>query len=271
MEIDIKKITVEEAKRISLEILKDVAAFCDNNGLTYFLTDGTLLGAIRHKGFIPWDDDIDIMMPRMDYEKFIQTYKSQIPNKYMLASPHDKYPFYYFTKVYDVSTVKIEEGVVYKERQPLGIDIDIFPIDGQAEDEQEFRNNHKKRKCIYRWIALSNSSFRGSIKHKIATLFAKMVGSRYWVKKYNKIAQKYTFGETAKAGTMTVYGGLRNRHSVTLFQEKAKVIFEEEYFWAPKNYHQFLENCYGDYMTPPPLDEQITHHSFVAYHKEMDK
>lgn len=262
-------IGLEEHKKIALDILIEVANYCDNNNIRYFLTDGTLLGAIRHKGFIPWDDDIDIMMPRADYEKFIKLFPSS-GTCLMLATPYDKYPIYYFTKVYDPRTVKIEP-ISYKHHEPLGIDIDVFPIDGQpdVEHEKEFLADYRKRRIIYQLNCLAFSEkITGSFKHFIGAGVGKLLTSKRLINAYNRIAKKYNFDDSEMAGCISVYDGLRSRHRKSIFDECIKVDFEGKQFWAPKDYHRFLTDKYGDYMKLPPLSEQVSHHTNKVYRKE---
>ena len=129
-----KEISFEESKKLELDILLAVADFCNKNNLTYFLAYGTLIGAIRHKGFIPWDDDIDIQMPREDYNKFIETFSHE---RYKTIAPGTPLSKHSFVKVIDTETVKIEAHKKYKKGF-LGVDIDIFPLDGTPSDENEY-------------------------------------------------------------------------------------------------------------------------------------
>ena len=132
-----KRISFEEAKRVELDILLHVAKFCDEHGLRYFLAYGTLIGAVRHKGFIPWDDDIDIQMPREDYEKLLELYpKENTDEKYFLLAPEMKGAHHPYAKIIDTRTVKKELGA--KKNNPLGVDIDVFPLDGQPDGDKEF-------------------------------------------------------------------------------------------------------------------------------------
>ena len=129
-----KKIDIVEAKKMMLDILKTVAKFCDENNLRYFIFYGTYLGALRHKGYIPWDDDIDIAMPRPDYEKFMEIFHAENlavwtwrkDNKYLLP----------FAKVYDTRT-EVHENADFGET--FGVNIDIFPLDGLPKKQSQIK------------------------------------------------------------------------------------------------------------------------------------
>ena len=114
------KLKIDEIRKISLEILIDIDRFCQANNILYFLACGTLLGSIKYGGFIPWDDDIDIMMPRPEYERFINSYSN---NKFSILKP--KSGMYFYTKVYDNSTLEYERGMDYKKYNPIGINVTI--------------------------------------------------------------------------------------------------------------------------------------------------
>ena len=133
--------SLEEHKKVQVDILVSFAKFCEENNLRYFMAYGTLLGAIRHKGFIPWDDDIDVWMPREDYNILIETFKSK--NNYQLIDPRGKMARHPYVKIIDINTIKIEKLVDYREGN-LGVDIDVFPLDGQPDNEREFVIWHNK-------------------------------------------------------------------------------------------------------------------------------
>lgn len=122
-------ISFEEHKKIQLSILRDIDVFCQKNQIKYFLAFGTLLGAIRHKGFIPWDDDIDIAMPRPDYNKFILSFNGMVDNLKVLAPEIDLDYYAPYANVYDTRTVLEEKGTSHLKFE-IGVKIDVFPIDG---------------------------------------------------------------------------------------------------------------------------------------------
>ncbi len=125
---------IQELRQIQMGILDEVHQFCEANGLRYFLSSGTLIGAVRHKGYIPWDDDIDIYMPRQDYEQFLQTY-SDTKGTYRAINPATEPHYYYtFAKVVDQRTRMVEKET---EGYEIGVYMDIFPVDYVTEDLQE--------------------------------------------------------------------------------------------------------------------------------------
>ena len=156
-------ITQEECRRLQVSMLKEIDSFCRTNAISYFLAFGTLLGAIRHRGFIPWDDDVDIMMPRKDYEKFMILFPSKGRIRFLTAQNTENYP-YAFGKVIDTHTIKIEP--LRSKYQVIGLDVDVFPIDNYPEDFEETK----------RWC------------HSISVTQKKMNGifGPFWVPYYTK-------------------------------------------------------------------------------------
>lgn len=263
-----REITDSEARSIMLDILIDVSRFCDDNGLTYFITYGTLIGAIRHKGFIPWDDDIDIMMPRPDYEKFIKLYR--VNGTYAVCSPFDIGAFLEWTKVYDNRTTKIEDGIDYSICTKLGIDIDVFPIDGQPDDEHisDYKKDCDYRMGIHKQLKRITRSLRGlSIKGKVTSICCRALGAKYYIKKYIDSASKYSYYSSAFVGFADPYSWVpySDRHRREIFENRIKVQFEGHKFWAPAGYDEFLKKIYGDYMQLPPSEKQVKHHKYFIF------
>lgn len=250
------ELSKEECKKISLDILIDVAHFCDEHDITYYLSVGTLLGAIRHAGFIPWDDDIDIMMPRPDYKRFLKEYGNE---RYALYKPEEGR--FYYTKVYDKSTVKYEADCDYKKNRPFGVDIDVFPLDGIVNDEQIIEKLYKKACFLETLLRLSNQPIfnrKNPIK-AINRIIPRIIGSRNLVKMIEKNAQTYDY-ETSDYV-------IRMRWSPNGFTgalpkkvyEKGYADFEGHSFCIPKDYDTWLKAFFGDYMRIPPENERVTH------------
>lgn len=267
-----RQITLEEVKEIQLNILKDVAIFCEKQNIRYYLAYGTLLGAIRHKGYIPWDDDIDIIMPRPDYNKFVETYQN---DNFIVFSPLNKESHNFtFTKVFDERTIKIEYGMEYADDNVCGVDIDIFPLDGLPDDNKQRKNFYRKQLFFFRLYRYSVSKYEKSgnpIKSfikKICYSFAKCIGKRYLIEKINSNAMQYVF-DSSKMVAMSVapYSGKIYPMPKEIF-EQCNIIFEGFYFKAPRGYGEFLKILYGNYMELPPKEKQITHHNYKVYWKE---
>lgn len=268
-----RPLSTDEAKKVELEILKDFAHFCDENNLTYFLAYGTLIGAIRHKGFIPWDDDIDLWMPRDDYNRLIEIFGERCKNKNLkLIDPHTAIARHSFIKVIDTRTLKIEQGVDYSNGN-LGVDVDVFPIDGIPEDEAEYKSWFDKLQNYYVTFALNigrPKTLKGIAK---SIIYRVLFGSNKRVlKKADKLHSLYPYEQSAFVGAVeSAYNSINNRYDKMWYASSVEVEFENHMFKAPIGYDQILTKMYGDYMQLPPKDKQITHHTNKTYWKEEEQ
>lgn len=265
-----KTISPEEMKKVELDILKKVAKICNDNNLRYCLASGTLLGAVRHKGFIPWDDDIDINMPRADYMRFLDIMdKNKYENlKAVSLYNSEDYP-YNFSKVIDTRTVLIEDDIT--GRKEIGVYIDIFPMDGLPSDIESSNKHYKKIRFYNTLRGLSVSKFVKSSKwYKTVPRFllyklSRAIGHRAILKRVDKIAMKYDFDKCEFAGVAVAGYGARERIHRDGFAKFINMQFEDGYFNAPAGYEEYLSSLYGDYMKLPPEEKRVTHHNFEAY------
>lgn len=261
-----KQVSDKDIQRIELEILKDVAAFCEQHDISYFLACGTALGAIRHNGFIPWDDDIDVAMPRCDYDRFMREYHSEHYD--LLALEFDRRYPYPFAKVSDKRT-RLTENI--ERPYPMGLYIDIFPMDGLPKAERE-RKRHLRRlendARVLAWKRISRSKKVGCI-HKIIQVVAKAVlmpvPISVLVQKYDRDVRKYPFETANYVGHLTTkaFWGSDEKPK-ELFSSFIKHSFEDGEFRLPHLYDDYLRLEYGDYMTLPPLEKRVKKHDYVV-------
>lgn len=269
-----KQLSSKEIKKIELKILLNFNEFCRENNLRYYLAGGTLLGAIRHKGFIPWDDDIDVCMPRPDYERFIRSY-SQAQSCYELKSNYLKNFSAPFTKVIDIRTK------VLSQFNESGVDtnlwIDIFPVDGLPENLTEVQNIYDK--CNFYRTVLNLSSaklgegktaFRKYSKYLLKPL-AQIYGKKRCIDKIERIASRYPYETSKYVGAITwgLYG-VGERMLKSEFEKEVEVEFEGHKFPAFSCWDSYLKGLYGDYMQLPPVEKRKTH-DMVAYLLDEDE
>lgn len=264
-----KELTLRELKEIELEILNAFDAFCKKNKLKYGLAYGTLLGAIRYKGFIPWDDDVDVLMPREDYNRFLKTYKDS-DRFHLFAYERDHETLFPFAKLCDMTTVKIEHG--FYSGVKLGVDIDIFPLDHFDNDLKKAKREVKKINKYMFYLASSkakkniSSNILKRFLKGIIIFYCKIRGSKYYVNKIIKSTIKVEQKKSQYMGTKSwcVYGE-KNIVPSSAFYEFINVEFEGYQFPAPTGYDTYLTCLYGDYLPEPPKEKQKTHHNFTAY------
>lgn len=259
--LSLREIQLEE-----LEILKNVVKYLENNNLNYYLCAGTLLGAIRHNGFIPWDDDIDICMPREDYNKFIKICSGkEINENYSLKSIEKNNSKYPFAKIVN-NKIIIES----KSSEDKNLWIDIFPIDGFPDDYKESVKITKKIEFCKGLIYLHTISFKGilkerkSVKNKMQKIILKpiamIIPTKIISKIMIKITTSYKYSESKfVGGYIWGYGICERLEKEKFVSEAIEIEFEGNIFKIPKGYDLYLTSIYGEYMKLPPEDKRITH------------
>ena len=267
------KIDDVELKRIELDILKYVDSFCSENSINYSLSYGTLIGAIRHKGFIPWDDDIDIMMDRENYEKFLACFSKNENKKYKLISRKTSKNYnYMFSKIVDLDTILVEKHM--KKVEDMGVYIDIFPIDSIHDDiKNAIKKVKKYRYMFYKGVASNWKHFFKNNNYGFVRQLYRFVfylASRFSNKKsyFDKIEKKFPFVKNKKIyGCICGAYGTKELMDSNIFSEYINIEFEKMSFKSIKNYDNYLRNIYGDYMKLPPEEKRVSHHSFDAFLK----
>lgn len=271
--LDLEKlelITADDNKLVQMDILKYFADFCESNGLRYFLSDGTLIGAIRHNGYIPWDDDIDTRMPYPDYVKLINMSRLFENERFKMVIPGSEESYHSGIKIIDKSTIKIEPRIKYN-RGYLGVDIDVFPIVGSPDDSDEFQEwakricklykayEYKIQPLYYRPILRLKDLIKG--RTQAAFCPGKSI-SDIW-KMVDELINQYPYDESKYIAVAGIY----SRFQVDSNSCKEYILwnFENENYRVPVGYDEILTLQFGDYMKLPPEDEQVTHHANDVY------
>ena len=263
------RLSKNEIKEIQLKILKSVHLFCTSRNIRYSLAYGTLLGAIRHKGYIPWDDDVDIMMPRPDYECFLKEYPGY--NDYYTVQTYinDESYFLAFAKVYDNRT----EQIIFPTK--TGVFIDVFPVDGLPDSEEDAkRYSQIKLKLIFKDILYTcqNNDYRpgnkifNSIKFFIKRLI--VPNRQVTINRLKELYTSHPFEKSEYADIVVDYGPLRCRLKRNVFENYKTVPFESIEANIIENFDTFLKCRYGDYMQLPPEEERVAGHAAPVYWKE---
>lgn len=261
-------ISNEECKSIMIDILLDIDAFCKANNLRYSLAFGTLIGAVRHGGFIPWDDDIDIMMPRPDYEVFRKKYNGH-HNHYecIYCCKNDEvYCTKTFAKVHDKRTIVIEQENASNDK--YGVFVDVFPIDGVPKSEFGFKLQCALYHLIESIMRVSSISF--TRLSSISTKFKKLLGMCVPVSILgcinDVILSTVDYNRAKEAGVLCLENDKKKKQPKNRFEQYTTVKFEGHEFMSIYEIDANLTHYYGDYMVVPSVEQQINH-CIKAYHK----
>lgn len=247
------------AKTVMVNILKDIDAVCNEHGINYWIDFGTLLGAVRHKGFIPWDDDIDITMPREDYNKFIDVAKKELNEKYFIQLREtDKDYKRDWLKIRDKSSIFLEYGSIKnKANGKNGIFIDIFPLD-------RIKKKNKTYFDILRRLYQINP-FKGQFANVFNRIVHIVLFPLYL---FRKLVFKISKKLSDPKGSLAIYGleaWFFHSFDYDDIFPLTTLEFEGNKFKAPKKYKKHLTDYYGDYMKLPPENQRHYHAKFIDF------
>lgn len=265
------QLTPDESKKKMLELLYVFDKFCQEHNLTYWLDSGTLLGAVRHSGFIPWDDDVDIMMPRDDYNKLIAY--DCIDDKTDIVSAKNNNGYYHpftFCKISNKETISIIEDS--NRNTGRGQFIDVFPLDNVPDDIDERKIYFSKLNTLQKIKGCAIRKYRkGGIKICIvnAITFILRPFSRFFLMQYiDKYAQKYNKFDTAIWGQISSSTNECYQWKKEAFSSTKRIIFEGEMLCVPNDTDYILQHEYGEYMKYPPEDQRVPKHDMKIYWKK---
>ena len=266
---------------VIIDVLSVFIRICEAQGLRYFCAGGTAIGAVRHQGMIPWDDDIDVFMPRPDYDRFLRLAAHSMPEGYEVLSPYatKDYPMY-FAKMCNARTTLLEN-----ERIPcvFGLYIDIFPLDGACDDvETCYREKRRFKRLMNKLEAVStHNSFGeyvglltkrrewGRFAVKTVAFCCRSWLRRWLLKQMDSIAYGHDYALSSRVVT---YSGAYQRQEIypkAWLETPQMFAFEGLMVNLPHDYDAYLRHFFGNYMTLPPVEQRVSHHQKVFF--DLDK
>lgn len=238
-----------------LEMLKEIDRICKKHDIKYMLFAGSCLGAVRHKGFIPWDDDLDIVMPRDDYERFLDIAVNEIDvESYFVQREFSEHWPMFFSKLRKNNTAYLEKMILRDNEQHQGIYVDIFPCDNLAPSSFKQKLQFYASKIVVAKSLDKRGYLTDSIKKKIFILCCRLLPHKLFHRfvqgrKYKDSLRVHTFLGASSKFEKSVYPR-------EWFEKTTDMQFEDGVFPVPEHYDELLSVLYGDYMTPPPEDQR---------------
>jgi lipopolysaccharide cholinephosphotransferase len=264
-----ENVTLDKVKHLELKILKYVDEICSKNNIKYYLIGGTLLGAIRHRGFIPWDDDIDIVMFREDYNKFIELTNNRSDVYFIQNFMTDSSYTRYITKIRLNGTSFVEKGVKDLSMHH-GIFIDIFPLDKIIpHNEKQIENQIKLAQKFIRLQQIKAGKVKGrgnlrTKRNKLVQLLLKIIPSKMIGKIIDRIYGMQNNKPTQYVTNFSSqYGWRKQTFPIDVYGEGTYLEFEGHQFMAPAKWEVILKSLYGDYMKLPPEEKRNSGHDVV--------
>jgi lipopolysaccharide cholinephosphotransferase len=261
-----KQLTLIEIQDVSLRIMKEVHAFCLDNNIRYSLAYGTLIGAVRHKGFIPWDDDLDIIMPRPDYERFCKMYKGATTKAFATSLGNC---YINYGRVCDVNTIANPHTTWATEEH--GVWIDVFPVDGIADTYEDFiKNGDALRKLDNKLFEARGTKDKWnsnrSLFFNLKKVAKKILFGHYNIDEikgqYQRLLNLTDFETSKIAGSVQYPPTIEKEFLPTeIYKEYMLADFCDAKFYILKEYDKFLRRFYGNYMQLPPEEKRVPDHA----------
>ena len=275
-----KELTLRELQLFALGILKEIHAFCEERGLRYSVAYGTLIGAVRHKGFIPWDDDVDIVMPRPDYERFLREFRS---DRLKVAVPGED-SYQPLARVYDTRDTLAFTKYGWKKGERGGVWVDVFPLDAVADDPVVFDRQAEECRVLFDKV----NHLRKRLA-KFADLRALSGGWKLWQRwirvlakrarvserevmeanrEHLRVMARHPWGSTGHISQLGARGWVyRDHYPADILDTTALMPFEDTEVRVPADFHTFMIPQYPDYMTIPPEEKRVQHTSSKFFWK----
>ena len=256
--------TIKEEQEVLLNILNALHIYCRAQGLRYVLAYGTLLGAVRHHGFIPWDNDVDVFMPRPDFERMKELVTGHPVGENVKYIHYSTDPGYHYSvaRLYDART-RVKPARLCEQPAEMGIYLDIFPVDGIWDDAKGHGLWRKRLRFNQRLQSadLYGRSDKPGIKGKLKYIQHKLIPDRNnkHERKIDEIAMQCDYESHEKVIDTAEYLHFNTYLTHEDFDDPILMRFEQYEFNAPRRYHEFLTDGYGDYMQLPPEDQREVH------------
>lgn len=259
---------MEQLKKLQsklLIMLEWFHEFCVNNNLTYYLCGGSMLGAARHQGFIPWDDDIDVMMPREDIKK-LEELLNNTSGKYVLESPTTdaKDYLYSFSKLYDTTTILVENT---KHKIKRGIYLDIFPLDGMGNTWEDAEKHMTKIRKTFNLLLCKTTGIRKGRKwYKNAAVFlfrAIPLNEKKLLRKLVSLCEERSWNDCELSGNPVGAYAMKEIMPKSVYGTPTLYKFEDIEVYGVENYDEYLTRIYGEWQKLPPEEKRVSHHDYI--------